>query len=107
MVFIQSNDRKWRYEFRAIQKTCKMRSVYKNQIRAKQENNDACKSVINTQQMPFLGWFSMSPLPRLHHHDIMTIVGLFTYCQYVIYMRTVRTSRNVGALKVADLHCSR
>ena len=24
-----------------------------------------------------LGWFSMSPLPRLHHHDIMTIVGLF------------------------------
>ena len=32
------------------------------------------------------GWFSMSPLPRLHHHDIMTIVGLFTYCQYVIYI---------------------
>ena len=25
-----------------------------------------------------IGWFSMSsPLPRLHHHDIMTIVGLF------------------------------
>ena len=23
------------------------------------------------------GWFFMSPLPRLHHHDIMTIVGLF------------------------------
>ena len=23
-----------------------------------------------------LGWFSMSPLPRLHHHDIMTIVDL-------------------------------
>ena len=23
------------------------------------------------------GWFSMSPLPRLHHHDIMTIVELF------------------------------
>ena len=22
-----------------------------------------------------LGWFSMSPLPRLHHYDIMTIVG--------------------------------
>ena len=21
------------------------------------------------------GWFSMSPLPRLHHYDIMTIVG--------------------------------
>ena len=30
-----------------------------------------------------LGWFSMSPLPRLHHHDIMTIVGLFTYRQYI------------------------
>ena len=37
----------------------------------------------------------------------MTIVGLFTYRQYVIYIRTIRTSRNVGALKVADLHCSR
>ena len=24
------------------------------------------------------GWFSMSPLPRLHHHDIMTIVELFS-----------------------------
>ena len=40
MVFIQSIDRKGRYEFRAIQKSCKMRSMYKNQIRAKQENND-------------------------------------------------------------------
>ena len=25
----------------------------------------------------WVGWFSMSPLPRLHHHDIMTIVELF------------------------------
>ena len=50
MVFIQSIDRKGRYEFRSIQKSCKMRSVYKNQIRAKQENNDTCKSVIHTQQ---------------------------------------------------------
>ena len=50
----------------------------------------------------------MSPLPRLHHHDLMTIVGLFTYRQYVIYIiRTVRTSHNVGVLKVANLHCSR
>jgi len=24
-----------------------------------------------------VGWFSMSPLPSLHHHDIMTTVGLF------------------------------
>ena len=48
----------------------------------------------------------MSPLPRLHHHDILSIVGLFTYRQYVIYIRTIRTSRNVGALKVADFHCS-
>ena len=40
----------------------------------------------------------MSSLPRLHHHDIMTIVGLFTHCRYVIYIyiRNVRTSRNVG-----------
>ena len=52
MVFIQSNDRKGRYEFRAIQESCKMRSMYKNEIRAKQENNDTCKSVIHTQQFP-------------------------------------------------------
>ena len=41
----------------------------------------------------------MSPLPKLHHHDIMTIVELF-------FIRTVcyNTSRNVGLLK---LHCSR
>ena len=26
----------------------------------------------------FVGWFSMSPLPRLHHPDIMTIVELFS-----------------------------
>ena len=24
-----------------------------------------------------IGWFSMSPLPRLHHHDIMTVVELY------------------------------
>jgi len=36
----------------------------------------------------------------------MTIVGLFTYRQYVIY--TYRSYVcNVGALKVANLHCSR
>ena len=29
-----------------------MRSMYKNQIRAKQENNDTCKSLIHTQQIP-------------------------------------------------------
>ena len=51
MVFIQSNDRKGRYEFRAIQESCKMRSMYKNEIRAKQENNDTCKSVIHTQHL--------------------------------------------------------
>ena len=51
----------------------------------------------------------MSPLPRLHHHDIMTIVGLFTYRQYVIYIIYMYRSyvRNVGALKVANLHRSR
>ena len=51
----------------------------------------------------------MSPLPRLHHHDILTIVGLFIHVPSIrhIYIRTIRTSRNVSALKVADLHCSR
>ena len=43
----------------------------------------------------------MSPLPRLYHHDIIAIVGLFTYRQYVIYICAV------GVLKVANLHCSR
>ena len=28
-----------------------------------------------------IGWFSMSPLPRLHHHDIMTIVELLHHGQ--------------------------
>ena len=43
----------------------------------------------------------MSPLPRLHHHDIMAIVGLF-------FIRIVyNLSCNVGALKVTNLHYSR
>ena len=29
--------------------------MYKNQIRAKQENNDTCKSVIHTQHLPY--WY--------------------------------------------------
>ena len=38
----------------------------------------------------------------------MTIVRLFTYRQYVIYIYTYRSYvRNVGALKVVNLHCSR
>ena len=50
----------------------------------------------------------MSPLPRLHHHDIMTIVvpsirHIYIYVPYM-YRSYVR---NVGALKVADLRCSR
>ena len=28
-----------------------------------------------------IGWLSMSPLPRLHHHDIMTIVELLHHGQ--------------------------
>ena len=41
---------------------------------------------LNLQRMS--GWFSMSPLPRSHHHDIMAIVELFTYRQYIIYIYT-------------------
>ena len=38
----------------------------------------------------------------------MTIVRLFTYRQYVIYIYTYRSYlRNAGVLKVANLHCSR
>ena len=55
MGFIQSNDRKGRYEFRAIQKSCKMRSMYKNQIGPNKKTMIAtCKSVIHTQQWQWL-----------------------------------------------------
>ena len=59
--------------------------------------------------MTSCGWFSMSPLTRLHHHDLMTIVGLFTYRQYVIYIYIYKYRSyvcNVGALKVANLQCN-
>ena len=39
----------------------------------------------------------MSPLPELHHHDIMTIVEFF-----FIYVPFVTMSCNVGALKIAQ-----
>jgi len=41
----------------------------------------------------------------------MAIVGLFTYRQYVIYIRTIRKSRNVKssefALQSAEVRCNR
>ena len=41
-------------------------------------NSLAMQCVHFESKRPFaLGWFSMSPLPRLHHHDIRTIVELF------------------------------
>ena len=50
----------------------------------------------------------MSPLPRLHHHDIMTIVVPSIRHIYIYVPYTYRSYvRNVGALKVADLRCSR
>ena len=37
-----------------------------------------------------LWWFSMSPLPRLHHRDIMTIVELaFIYVPFVTIRRVM------------------
>ena len=43
----------------------------------------------------------MSPLPRLHHYDIMT-------CGVILHIRTIcyNMSHNVGALDSA-VHCSR
>ena len=50
----------------------------------------------------------MSPLPRLHHHDIMTIVVPSIRHIYIYVPYTYRSYvRNVGALKVAELRCSR
>ena len=46
-----------------------------------------------------LGWFSMSPLPRLHHHNIMTIVGLFFI--YVPFV-TIRCIILMLVLKIAQ-----
>ena len=35
----------------------------------------------------------MSPLPRLHHHDIMTIVGLFSiYVPFIAIRRVIKDS---------------
>ena len=39
----------------------------------------------------YLGWFAMSPLPRLHHHDIMTIVGLFSILTFVQLLHRATT----------------
>ena len=39
---------------------------------------------------------------RLHHHDIMTTVGLFIYVRTICY----NMLHNVGALKVVNLDCS-
>jgi len=46
----------------------------------------ACADHITHHYMDhIMGWFSMSPLPRLHHHDIMTIVELFfIYVPFVL-----------------------
>ena len=46
-------------------------------------------------------WFSMSPLPRLHHHDIMTIVKLFFILNYTYHS----LQYDVDALKTAQ--CSK
>jgi len=39
----------------------------------------------------------MSPLPRLHHHDVMTIVELFFIYAPFVTLRRVMLVRNVGA----------
>ena len=52
-----------------------------------------------------IGWFSMSPLPRLHHHDIMTIVGLFVpfvTLQYVEYHMVKKQMKILSLLIVAE-----
>ena len=50
----------------------------------------------------YVRWFSMSPWPRLHHHDIMTIVELF----FINSVRTCtirnKTSCYDGALKTVQ-----
>ena len=44
---------------------------------AQRPSSHSCqKPALCKVRVTLLGWFSMSPLPRLHHHDIMTIVGL-------------------------------
>ena len=49
------------------------------------------------------GWFSMSPLPRLHHHDIMTIVELF----FILYIPFSTIRRIMLVPKDSAVHCSR
>ena len=50
--------------------------------------NNRQKIIPRQSNYTFSGHYVIgSPLPRLHHHDIMTIVGLFMYrsLQYVEY----------------------
>ena len=49
------------------------------------------------------GWFSMLPLPRLHHHDIMTIVGLFVL---FVTMRRVPYGKKANE-DTFSVNCSR
>jgi len=57
-----------------------------------------------------VGLFSMSPLPRLHHHDVMTIVGLFfIYIPFVTIRRVmlVHVKGSAVALQSSAVPCSR
>ena len=35
--------------------------------------SDVCCALVHEQSMNHISWFSMSPLPRLHHHDKRTL----------------------------------
>ena len=56
---------------------------------SKGSGNTAIQYNFTTEGRPRheIGWFSMSPLHRLHHHDIMAIVELFFI--YVLFV-TIR-----------------
>ena len=48
-----------------------------------------CNDLLS-HSMFMLGWFSMSPLPRLHHHGIMTIVE---HLYIIIFQHHARRAR--------------
>ena len=52
------------------------------------------------------GSFSMSPLPRLHDYcGVIINIHTFRYNNHILTVRYNRP-RNIGELKVANLHCS-
>ena len=104
--------RRWVYIQRCGASTCNyihLRVIFKTYSELHKLANRVKEAVMSSEWAPTptgislalkatetAGVVLMSPLPRLHHHDIMAIVELFFI--YVLFV----TACNVGALKIAQ-----